>query len=243
MTDIVVASHHKSGSTYAKKSFSEFARLFGYEFLEFGHEETPNEYELSRFGKKIFYFSHARLSDIRRIQSVPRELPLRTIHFIRDPRALIVSATKYHLDSDENWLSIPNKRFKGKSYQEALRSEEGYAAQLIFEMRNGSSESIRHMTCIYKARACEHVVRLEDISWDRSGKIHGALAEYLLGSSNQISACLEVLIRNSLFSMNQLPRHSRTRVSRSVLTDFHGEVLEFYNKYFPSAHTDLGYCE
>jgi hypothetical protein len=47
--------------------------------------------------------------------------PIRGTHLLRDPRDVAISGYHYHLWTDEKWVRLPRRKFKGRSYQEELR--------------------------------------------------------------------------------------------------------------------------
>ncbi|MEK6251857.1 MAG: hypothetical protein AABM43_07920 [Actinomycetota bacterium] len=53
---------------------------------------------------------------------VPKQLRMRGVHIIRDPRDVLISSTFYHLRASEPWLHRPLPQYDGKTYQEKLRS-------------------------------------------------------------------------------------------------------------------------
>ena len=113
MSIIIVASHHKAGSTYARKCFSEVAAILNFRFNFYGFGELPNLRSPSISIKEILCFSHARYADIEALVSQLGQKFFKLVHIIRDPRTLIISATKYHHDSDEPWLLEPTEKYGG----------------------------------------------------------------------------------------------------------------------------------
>lgn len=212
MSIIIVASHHKAGSTYAKKCFYEVASILGFCFDFYGFSECPDVLSSSLSSESVLCFSHARYVDIKSILSRFGRGSCKLVHIIRDPRTLIVSAMKYHLDSDEHWLSEPREKFAGASYQEALRALPSYSDQLIFEMMNGSRGTLLDMSQIYNEGIATATIRLEEISWDTTGVAHGQLSAHLVDESLQLALIKSVFLKHSLFSLRIPPKHARTMV-------------------------------
>jgi len=241
MPVIIVASHHKAGSTYAKNCFFEVATILGYRFEFYGFGELPDLISSSFQKDTILCFSHARLDDLVALVSRVGLDSCKLVHIIRDPRTLIVSATKYHLDSDERWLSQPMKKYGGLSYQQFLRTLPSYPDQLIFEMTNGTRGTLADMSRIYMERIATITIRLEDISWDVSGWTHQHLSEHLVDDSLLLGSIKSVFLKHSLFSLQTPPRHSRTMVSPSFKDDLTGNVQQTYRNLFGELHLKMGY--
>lgn len=239
MTGIVVACHHKAGSSYAKKCFSEVATLLGHDFHFCGFGELP----CTRFNleNKILCFSHSRCDQLKMIVGGDKGSKLRLVHFIRDPRTLIVSATRYHINSGEHWLSIPNTAYGGKSYQQYIKELPCYSDQLIFEMSHGSLNALREMGNIHTQNLATITIKLEEISWDVSGVIHQLLSEHIVKDELLQKAVKSVFLKNSLFALESPPKHARTMLSTSFLADLKGTALRSYYELYGDLHAVLGY--
>ena len=240
---IFVACHHKAGSTYARKSFSEIARILDYKFSFYGFGEAPLSADAYYPAKQILCFSHARYDHLVKVKSLFDCVACTLIHIIRDPRTLIVSAARYHIDSDEPWLSIPKAAYGGKSYRQLLESLSCYGEQLIFEMSNGSLGTLQEMSKIYFGAIATLTIKLEDISWDSSGLPHQQLSEHLVADSMMQNELKRVFIQNSLFALPSTPKHSRTRVLPASRKDIKGKALKVYSDIYGDLHLRLGYGE
>jgi len=136
---------------------------------------------------------------------------------------------------------VPRDKFAGASYQEALRALPCYSDQLIFEMMNGSRETLLDMAQIYNEGIATATIKLEEISWDKTGIAHGQLSAHLVDDSLLLPLIKSVFLRNSLFSLPTPPRHARTMVSPSAKDDVSGRVQQMYGNLFGDLHLDLGY--
>ena len=241
MSIIIVASHHKAGSTYARKCFSEVAAILNFRFNFYGFGELPDVRNPSISNKEILCFSHARYADIETLVSQLGQESFKLVHIIRDPRTLIISATKYHHDSDEPWLLEPTEKCGGVSYQQSLRALSCYPDQLVFEMMNGSCGTLSDMARIYNQRIATITIRLEDVSWDASGATHHQLSEHLVDDSEALESIKSVFLKHSLFSLPVPPVHARTMVSPYVKGDLSGRAQRIYRNLFGDLHLDLGY--
>ncbi len=241
MSIIVVASHHKAGSSYAKRCFSEVASVLGHDFRFFGFGELPSICTLFHPANQILCFSHARYEHLEPLVSRFTGDKFKLVHFIRDPRTLIVSATKYHVDSGEHWLSIPKPIYGGKSYQQCIEDLPYYSDQIIFEMRNGSLGALQEMGNIHSGNLATITIKLEEISWDMSGVIHQQLSEHLVKDRLLEKELKSVFLKHSLFALQSPPRHARTMLSPSFRADLKGKALSSYYELYGDLHAMLGY--
>jgi len=241
MSIIIVACHHKAGSSYAKKCFSEVASILGRDYHFFGFGELPGTYTQLHLANQILCFSHARYDHLEAIVSRLRGGQCKLVHFIRDPRTLIVSATKYHINSDEHWLSIPKTVYGGKSYQQYIKDLPCYSDQMIFEMSHGSLGALQQMGGIHTRNLATITIKLEEISWDRSGLVHQQLSEHLTDESAMQRSIKSVFLKYSLFSLQAPPKHARTMLSPAVREDLNGNALQLYRELYGSLHSTLGY--
>lgn len=238
---IIVASHHKAGSTYAKKCFYEIASVLKCDYHFYGFDEAPEPLTPSNSKNKILCFSHARYEHIA--ATITRLTPehYRLVHIVRDPRTLIVSATKYHRDADEHWLSIQKSDYGNKSYQQYISSLPSYSYQLIFEMKNGSRGALEEMGKIHNSRLATITIKLEDISWDRSGLTHQQVSEHLVDDIFTKNTVKSILMKYSLFSLPTPPRHARTMLSADTRAELKDDSLLLYYRMYGNLHSILGY--
>lgn len=241
MSVIVVASHHKAGSSYAKKCFSEVASVLGRDFHFFGFGERPGACTPFHPANQILCFSHARYDHLEAIVSRSSGAQCKLVHFIRDPRTLIVSATKYHINSDEQWLSIPKIDYGGKSYQQYIKALPCYSDQMTFEMRHGSHGALQEMGYIHAGNLATITIKIEEISWDMSGVLHQQLSEHLVDDRLLQEAVKSVFLKHSLFALQSPPAHARTMLSPSFRYDLKGETLRSYYELHGDLHAILGY--
>ena len=97
--DILVGTHHKSGTVWMKRIFATVAADFGLKFYIGSQAECPPD-------AKIFMEPHSRFDfDVL-------ERDYRGLHMVRDPRDMIVSACFYHLTSTEPWLHVPRPELR-----------------------------------------------------------------------------------------------------------------------------------
>ena len=239
--DVVIATHHKAGSTYARKCFSELSAILKFKLVVLGHGERPCNQDIPKDQNCFILLTHSRLSDIKLALQLLGSKNHRIVHVIRDPRTLIISGCQYHRKANEEWLKLPSTRFHGQSYQSAITACSTQQEQLIFEMRNGAMPAIKNMLEIHGSGLATIEISLEELSWDRSQDTHKRLSQHLFGQSTQADHCYSVLLKNSLFSMMQLPAHCTTQVQPYLGLELYGKAAEIYHQLYGDAHKILGY--
>ena len=102
---IVIATLHKSGTVLMKNIFSTFAKDNNVNFIKVKKED----FKTKNFTNKNIYFDdHSGY-----LQNIEKSFnyEYKFLQCIRDPRDLLVSATKYHQTSEEKWLHENEDRF------------------------------------------------------------------------------------------------------------------------------------
>jgi hypothetical protein len=127
---LVHCCHHRSGTVWFIRVLSTIARHYGLHFQAGAQNELAPSTE-------IFLQDHSRIERT----ALP---PHRGSHMIRDPRDMIVSGYHYHLWTDEQWAQLPQERYDGKSFQEAL-NDVGKKRGLILEMERFCREDLQDM--------------------------------------------------------------------------------------------------
>ena len=238
---IIIAAHHKAGSTYAKKCFCEISKRLHSQLVIYGHDELPNNELLSNRQCRFLLFTHARLRDLIECTRILGSGNCRILHIIRDPRTLILSACLYHLRSSEPWLAVPRDRFGGLSYQSVLKSFSTLEEKLIFEMKNGAKNAILDMHAIHSSGLSTVAVRIEELSWDYTRKTHEKLAKYLFLEQKNVDICTSILSSHSLCSMDVLPLHCTTQLCLEADLALPATARNVYREMFGCLHTTLGY--
>jgi hypothetical protein len=132
MKNYLVGTFHKTGSVWMMHLIYEFTQITNYNFITVAMRDiTENDVDGPR---------DAVLFDFQSIFSDPLQLTTGSKGFvvIRNPKDQIISATRYHMLSSEEWLHEPRPVFNGRTYQEMINSLDTWEDQLLFEMRNAS---------------------------------------------------------------------------------------------------------
>ncbi len=146
--NILIGTHHKTGSVWIGGVFQLFAKLLDVEFHNISRSRIDEEHKhrilkdvVSTDNKGIFFDHHSEFPEI------PHDMrsEFRGIHLIRNPRDILVSGALYHAWSDEKWLHVKRDKFGGLSYQEKMNSYGNLKDKLKFEMNNSSKNTIKNM--------------------------------------------------------------------------------------------------
>ena len=133
---ILVATHHKALTVFMRRVFRDFAGATG---RSCGEVDPRTARARIARTVDIVFDGHSRL-DTKCLQGSWVGL-----HVIRDPRDLLVSSCDYHKWSQEAWLQVPQDRFGGLSYQQALNRIDDEQQQFLFELKHAGGSTIRDM--------------------------------------------------------------------------------------------------
>jgi hypothetical protein len=233
---IVVGTHHKTGTNYAHAVLPVLAEVLGFKYVRYSGRRLAREIDLRP--RAILSFTHLQPEHIDVVQR--SGFSGRIMHLIRDPRTLVVSACKYHMSSQEEWLDRKQERFDGLSYREHLQALPSEIERLLFELNNVSGMQIRDMLACAAIQGVENV-KLEDISSDVTLRTH---LDFLLAmglSGSLLLPLLNLLMKQSLWAMKSLPAHSVTGMSSFPSHLYQSAFYEEYVRTFADAHTRLGY--
>ena len=233
---VLILSHHKTGTTFCRKVLEILSNHKVLEFVRF--DENNKITEESVFNKSIFFHSHPTVYEVDLIKSNVDQLNI--VHFIRQPRNLIVSSLQYHLKGREDWLNEARDDLMGKTYQEHLQDLD-FEDGLIFEMHNMSYWNIKNMHEIAKQFQTTQI-KLEELSHDRTLQTAWRFVESLgLDGTDKLNA-LTAAVRNSLwFGDNANLPHVTTGASMDLLSAWTEQVEQEFIKTFPYDFSVLGY--
>ncbi|MEO1495002.1 MAG: sulfotransferase domain-containing protein [Pseudomonadota bacterium] len=238
MRHVFVGTHHKSGTIWLRRIFRAIALREGFRMHRLGAEG-----DATRATMRIWFSGRSHLPP--RLQRDPNA---RMVHLIRDPRDMLISATRYHLEANEPWLTAPSETFDGLSYQERLAQEPGVDAQLMFEMKNHHTGVVAEMVSwpYGKVPACE--LRYEDLIADRDMRLFREMFEYLGFTAAETDRALGDVWQHSLFGALK-PRSVRPHGTEHIRSGkpglwrsvFSRRVARAYADRFAEALSTLGY--
>ncbi len=173
-----------------------------------------------------------------------KHLPKNTkiLHFIRDPRGLILSSIDYHKRGSEPLLNEPSDDFAGKTYAEQLRSLGCQAKEVAFEICNGSGRQIADMKSMMGLPNVQRF-KIEDISHDRTCETHFQLARATGLQGVDLLLFFEAACRHALWRQNAPVVHATTGVATDYETRFLPEAISIYNSKLGDLHRLFGYAD
>lgn len=227
-----VGTFHKTGTVLLGMILGEmhkngFIKLWRSDWVE----EEPDFCDIN-----FHYHSEFMFGD--RFTRLPDDAAI--VISVRDPRDLLVSGTRYHCDSEESWLHIPQDKFNGLTYQERINALPTWEDQLLFEMQHSSGNVIRRMLQVSYADPRVMRVRLEDLMVDTTLEVFEAMFRHIGFKDSCLDVALEFAQKQSLFS-NPKSRHSRGGYPGEWQERIPAFVLREFDNRFPNAAVRLGY--
>ncbi len=130
-SQFLVGSQHKTGTVWLAQIMGDLCHDTGRHFINVSFRGI---------GKDDFIEENVILFDHYSKFSDPENLTEGMTGFtiIRHPKDQIISATRYHQVSSEDWLHVPKDEFDGMTYQEKINSIDGWENKVLFEMQNAS---------------------------------------------------------------------------------------------------------
>jgi hypothetical protein len=126
-------------------------------------------------------------------------ITLPSVVTVRDPRAMLLSAARYHVWSKERWLHRPRPEFGGRTYQETIRALPDERSRIRFEMDHATGAELRRMLSL-SPHPLLRVVRLEALMQDRELKEFEACFHHLGFRGSLLRHALDCAERSSVFS-------------------------------------------
>jgi hypothetical protein len=236
--NVVVATHHKTGTVWMDGVFKSIAADLGARFVNLRDEQGRLK-DLANSPFVLFCYD----SDFGEHASLLDREDVRILHLIRDPRDVVISAMHYHKASRESWLHEPIPGYDNLTYQRALQKAPNRLARYIFEMENSSASTLRDMARWRYGRANCFEARYEDLRQD-SALAHWARITAFLGLDVAEQALANRRFwQNSLFG--GLPRlgnrHVRSGAVGQWRREFTPELAHAFLERFPGLLQSLGY--
>jgi hypothetical protein len=130
---IVHCAHHKVGTVWFGNVLSALSSHYGLRFVHCRDGVEPPRADVYLFPNARWY-GHWK----------PSLGTFRGTHMVRDPRDVVVSGFRYHLWSDEPWVTAPRVEYGGLSYRDHLRSLEP-GDGLMAELERACATTVREM--------------------------------------------------------------------------------------------------
>jgi hypothetical protein len=236
--NIVVATHHKTGTVWMSTVFRAIARRLDLNYVDFwshyGRLDRVLKTPFILLNHNSIFSQHA--SELRRED-------VRILHLIRDPRDVLISAMHYHKKADEPWLLEKVSGSREAPYQQRLNSLTTLHEQYLFELENATSSTIEGMLDWNYDRPNCLEVRYEDLWADRSLSLWSDIASFLGFEGAEQEVCRQCFWEHSLFGkaarVNR--RHARSGEVAQWKREFTPELARAFLYRFPDALQTLGY--
>ena len=235
--NIVVATHHKTGTVWMMSVFKSIAKRLGSRYVDFWshygrvHRQLRKPFVL--FNYDSTFLQHADVLD--------RD-DVRILHLIRDPRDILISAMHYHKTSAETWLRQTAPGDDGITYQDKLNSLATPFEQCVFELENATSSTIEAMLNWQYDRANCLEVRYEDLRLDHSMDRWSQILAFVGLQENELEMGRECFWKHSLFGgAAGGNRHVRSGDVAQWKRYFTPALADAFVERFPDALQLLGY--
>ena len=206
--NVVVTTHHKTGTVWMLSVFSAIAKAVGAGYIDFWSHYGRLD-PLLRTPFILFNYD----STFRRHSNILAREDVRILHIIRDPRDVLISAMHYHKTADEAWLHQTVPGGDDVPYQRKLNSFATPFEQYLFEMENASSSTIEDMLDWRYDRPNCLEIRYEDLRVDHSMVLWSQILAFLGFDESEQKACKDCFWNYSLFG-GAAGAKSRTRPVR-----------------------------
>jgi hypothetical protein len=236
--NIVVATHHKTGTVWMDGVFKAIASDIGARYVDFRLQYD----ELTEALRSPFVLFNCD-SNFRDCGYLLDRDDVRVLHLIRDPRDVLISGMHYHKKSTESWLHEPVPGYDNVTYQRRLKSLPTKFEQYVFEMEHSTAGTLRDMSHWQYGRINCFEARYEDLRRDTSLAYWAKIAAFLGFDEAENDFCGRRFWQNSLFG--GLPRlgnkHVRSGDVAQWKRGFTPELAYAFLERFPNALQHLGY--
>jgi Sulfotransferase domain len=236
--NIVVATHHKTGTVWMDGVFKAIARDFDAQFINC-RSQSPRSIAALRTPFVLFNYD----SDFAWHPEILDRDDVRIMHLIRDPRDVLISAMHYHRKSTEAWLHEPIPGYDRITYQAALRALPTKLEKYVFELEHSTAGTIRDLLAWQYRRPNCFEARYEYLRQDTQLEYWRRITSFL-GFRGADQAIVDRRFwQNSLFG--GLPRlgnrHVRSGEVAQWKREFTRDLAYAFLKRFPNALQALGY--
>jgi hypothetical protein len=236
--NVVVATHHKTGTVWMDGVFKAIARDVGVAYLDFRSESGRLADALR---KPFILFNYD--SNFRDYSHVLNRDDVRVLHVVRDPRDVLISAMHYHRKSSESWLHEPIPGYDNVTYQRRLRTLPTKFDQYVFEMEHSTAGTMRDLVNWQYGRANCFEARYEDLRQDAELGHWRDIAAFLGFDERERQMCSRRFWQNSLFGgLSRLGnRHVRSGDVAQWTREFTRDLGTAFLTRFPDALQSLSY--
>jgi len=236
--NVVVATHHKTGTVWMSSVFTAIAKGLGAGFVDFWSHHDRLDRVLKTpfilFNYDSIFLQHS---------DVLNRADVRILHLIRDPRDVLISATHYHRTSKEAWLHQAAPGRQNVGYQDKLNAFTDPLDRFLFELENSSGSTIEDMLDWRYDRANCLEVRYEGLRLDHSMALWSQIVDFLGFDAAEQDFCRECFWKHSLFgeAAGANSGHVRSGDVAQWKREFTPELAQAFVERFPDALQVLGY--
>jgi hypothetical protein len=236
--NILIATHHKSGTTWMGRIFRAVARVIDSNFVV--HTEITKREVQGLLFPSVCLVTHSR------INWQLLGAPWRGLHVIRDPRDMLISAARYHRDSRESWLHNGKTQYDGLTYQQKINELATEEERLLFELRNASSWTFKDMEQWDYKNARVFEAKYEQLIADKDMMLFHQILTFLGIPGKHIPKCLQAVWRTSLFGefdRSEDAEHIRSGEPHQWQSAMPATISTELERMFPSLLRITGYRE
>jgi hypothetical protein len=236
--NIVVATHHKTGTVWMSTVFKAIASDIGAKYVEF-RSQYEQLAEALRPPFVLFNYD----SDFREHSHILGRDDVRVLHLIRDPRDVLISAMHYHKKSQETWLHEPVPGYDNVTYQHRLNALATPFEQYVFEMENSTESTLRDMSKWQYGRANCFEARYEDLRLDVQMGYWARIMDFLGFDEAEQQIGWQRFWQNSLFGnvARFAHKHVRSGDVAQWKREFTPELAKAFIERFPTVLQSLEY--
>ncbi len=244
--NILIGTHHKTGTIWMNNVFRKFAKLTDTEFYNISQnnideEKKRNILKEAAFSEKrsIYFDYHSNFPEIETGQ----ENQFKGIHLIRNPLDVLISSTLYHSWSGERWLHVNKDKYDKMTYQDKINSLGSIKEKLEFEMSNSALNTIKKMAN-FNIKNIFLQIKFEDLIIDRNFYEVIKIARYFELEGEEIILLLRAFFDESIFGKKdkKTTRHIQPDDEKNEFKKvFHDKVSEVFNVKFKREIESLGY--
>ncbi|WP_159322001.1 sulfotransferase domain-containing protein [Spiribacter roseus] len=190
---VAIGTHQKTGTVWMSNIFQDLAKRLSCNYKNI--RKYSDAAKLARVKSKNFgivFDSHSRFPDGF------FEFNVMALHLVRDPRDVLISATKYHEATLDSFAVRSREKFGGKSLQKSLKELSSFEDKLLFEIDYWIESTIKDIASPIKKSNCL-TLKYEDLIRDSEMFYVPRILTCLGFSVPEILVGLNSFWRNSIF--------------------------------------------
>ncbi len=244
--NILIGTHHKTGTIWMNNVFRKFAKLTDTEFYNISQnnideEKKRNILKEAAFSEKrsIYFDYHSNFPEIETGQ----ENQFKGIHLIRNPLDVLISSTLYHSWSGERWLHVNKDKYDKMTYQDKINSLGSIKEKLEFEMSNSALNTIKKMAN-FNIKNIFLQIKFEELIIDRNFYEVIKIARHFELEGEEIILLLRAFFNESTFGKQSdiQKKHIQSKSKKSEYREIlELEMSDKFNLLFKQEMKKLGY--